>query len=159
MAMSGCEIDAFVGSRIRMRREALQISQRSLGGHLGLTFSQIQKYEKGSNRIGAGRLYQIASYLGVTVSDFFEGLERPAETSNKKIGPPRDEVRHLTEAFVSIPDSEIRASVLALVRSLAPNPESIPLSRIDRPAVQAPRWPRFPPLSRLAGRRRSWHRD
>ncbi|HYN51833.1 MAG TPA: helix-turn-helix transcriptional regulator, partial [Thermoleophilaceae bacterium] len=121
MAVSGCEIDAFVGSRIRMRREALGISQKSLGGHLGLTFSQIQKYEKGSNRIGAGRLYQIASYLGVTVSDFFEGLERPAETSNKEIGPPRDEVRHLTEAFASIPDSEIRASVLALVRSLAPN--------------------------------------
>ena len=58
---------------MRKRREALGISQGRLGRHLGLTFSQIQKYEKGTNRIGAGRLYQIATYLGVTPSHFFEG--------------------------------------------------------------------------------------
>ena len=100
-----------------MRREALGISQVRLGRHLGLTFSQIQKYERGWNRIGAGRLYQIASFLGVTVSHFFEGLERPAETPNGEMGPPRD-IESLTEAFASITDSEIRASVLALMRYL-----------------------------------------
>ena len=56
------------------QREALGISQGRLGRHLGLTFSQIQKYEKGTNRIGAGRLYQIATFLGVPPSHFFEGL-------------------------------------------------------------------------------------
>ena len=59
--MSASEIDVHVGLRMRRRREALGISQGRLGRHLGLTFSQIQKYEKGTNRIGAGRLYQIAS--------------------------------------------------------------------------------------------------
>ena len=73
--MSASEIDAYVGNRMRKRREALGISQGRLGRHLGLTFSQIQKYEKGSNRIGAGRLYQIAAFLGVPPSYFFEGLE------------------------------------------------------------------------------------
>ena len=104
-----------------MRREALGISRGRLGRELGLTFSQIQKYEKGWNRIGSGRLYRIAISLGVPVSHFFEGLEGPTAASIGGMGPPRDEVQSLNEAFVSIPDSEIRASLLALVRSLAPN--------------------------------------
>lgn len=66
---------------MRRRREALGISQGRLGRHLGLTFSQIQKYEKGTNRIGAGRLYQIASFLGVPPSHFFEGLENASGRS------------------------------------------------------------------------------
>ena len=60
---------------MRRRREALGISQGRLGRHLGLTFSQVQKYEKGTNRIGAGRLYQIATFLGVQPSYFFVGLD------------------------------------------------------------------------------------
>ena len=75
MSLSASEIDAYVGQRMRQRREALGISQGRLGRHLGLTFSQIQKYEKGSNRIGAGRLYQIAVFLGVPPGHFFEGIE------------------------------------------------------------------------------------
>ena len=69
-----------VGQRMRRRREALGISQGRLGRHLGLTFSQVQKYEKGANRIGAGRLYQIADFLGVQPAYFFAGLdeEEPA---------------------------------------------------------------------------------
>ena len=68
---------------MRQRREALGISQGRLGRHLGLTFSQIQKYEKGSNRIGAGRLYQIAAFLGVAPGYFFEGIEGgTAETAH-----------------------------------------------------------------------------
>jgi transcriptional regulator with XRE-family HTH domain len=110
-----------VGLRMRKRREELGISQGRLGRHLGLTFSQIQKYEKGTNRIGAGRLYQIASFLGVAPSHFFEGLEGapagPATPLNG--GARRDEVATLNEAFAAIRDAETRASVLALVRSLA----------------------------------------
>ena len=64
VSLSANEIDRIVGQRMRQRRESLGISQGRLGRHLGLTFSQIQKYEKGANRIGAGRLLQITAYLG-----------------------------------------------------------------------------------------------
>jgi len=66
-------IDRHVGSRVRMRRMMLSMSQEKLGDALGLTFQQIQKYEKGTNRIGASRLQQIAHILQVTVSFFFDG--------------------------------------------------------------------------------------
>lgn len=110
-----------VGQRLRDRREALGISQGRLGRHLGLTFSQVQKYEKGSNRIGAGRLYQIAEILGVPASYFFDGItaEAPANGSATPSSAGPDEVRQLTSAFGAIGESSTRASVLALVRSLA----------------------------------------
>ena len=87
-----------------------------------MTFSQIQKYEKGTNRIGCGRLYQIATYLGVAPSHFFEGLageegaREPAATNG---GVRRDLVATLGDAFAAINNDGTRASVLALVRSLA----------------------------------------
>lgn len=120
--MSASEIDAHVGLRMRRRREALGISQSRLGRHLGLTFSQIQKYEKGSNRVGAGRLFQIAAYLQVPPSYFFEGLGEAGLSgplSGRGATDLEEEVGVLTEAFATIPDKETRASVLALVRSLA----------------------------------------
>jgi transcriptional regulator with XRE-family HTH domain len=117
--MSASEIDAYVGNRMRQRREAMGISQGRLGRHLGLTFSQIQKYEKGSNRIGAGRLYHIADFLGVPPSHFFEGLHGAAG-SERGPGPHEEEIKTLMEAFLDIRDAETRASVLALVRSLTP---------------------------------------
>src|SRR5215207_246873 len=66
-------VDKHVGSRVRMRRLMLSLSQEKLGDALGLTFQQVQKYEKGSNRIGASRLQQLALILQVPVSFFFEG--------------------------------------------------------------------------------------
>ena len=122
VSKSASEIDVHVGRRVRRRREALGISQGRLGRYLGLTFSQIQKYEKGANRIGAGRLYQIAAYLGVTPSQFFEGLKGEAGTEEAVAASGsvhRDEVATLNDAFAAIHDDETRASVLALVRSLA----------------------------------------
>ena len=77
---------------MRRRREALGISQGRLGRHLGLTFSQIQKYEKGTNRIGAGRLYQIAAFLGVPPGYFFAGLdevEEPAAAAERRAAQGR----------------------------------------------------------------------
>lgn len=118
--MSASDIDVHVGTQMRKRREALGISQGRLGRHLGLTFSQIQKYEKGTNRIGAGRLYQIAAFLGVTPSHFFIGIDGEDEATSRQREESRaDEVRTLNDAFSSIGDVETRASVLALVRSLA----------------------------------------
>lgn len=118
--MSASDIDVHVGTQMRKRREALGMSQGRLGRHLGLTFSQIQKYEKGTNRIGAGRLYQIATFLGVAPSHFFIGVDGEDEATSRQREQSRaDELRTLNEAFMSIGDVETRASVLALVRSLA----------------------------------------
>ena len=122
VSKSASEIDVHVGMRMRRRREALGISQGRLGRNLGLTFSQIQKYEKGTNRIGAGRLYQIAAFLGVEPGYFFEGLEGPDAAAPAPGGASREELVSLTEAFAAIRDAETRASVLALVRSLAAGP-------------------------------------
>lgn len=108
---------------MRSRREMLKISQGRLGRHLGVTFSQIQKYEKGSNRIGAGRLYQIALFLGVDPDYFYEGISSDgdvtSEPSVQPVSANADEVRVLTDAFSVISDADTRASVLALVRSLS----------------------------------------
>ena len=106
---------------MRMRREYLGVSQGRLGRHLGLTFSQVQKYEKGTNRIGAGRLYQISDFLGVPPAYFFEGIREGGgeATTPSNGGLSRDELRALNEAFAAIGDPETRKSVMALVRSLA----------------------------------------
>jgi len=114
------EIDAHVGQRMRRRREALGISQGRLGRHLGLTFSQVQKYEKGTNRIGAGRLYQISDFLGVQPAYFFVGLGQDADVGAEPSDPiRRGEVTSLNDAFVAIDDPETRASIVALVLSLS----------------------------------------
>ena len=72
-------IDVHVGSRVRLRRMMTGMSQEKLGEHLGITFQQIQKYEKGTNRIGASRLQSISNVLQVPVSFFFEGAPGPGE--------------------------------------------------------------------------------
>lgn len=120
MRMSASEVDEYVGLRIRQRREAIGMSQARLGQHLGLTFSQIQKYEKGTNRIGAGRLYLIAHHLGVSAQYFFEGLDgglthRVPAGGSCAMG----ELTVLDDAFQSITDPVTRQSLIALVRSLA----------------------------------------
>lgn len=68
-------IDVHVGEKLKERRTMLRLSQENLAEHLGITFQQVQKYENGSNRIGASRLYRIAHYLGAEVSLFYEGLK------------------------------------------------------------------------------------
>jgi transcriptional regulator with XRE-family HTH domain len=123
MAMTASEVDAHVGQRVRQRRESLGVSQGRLGRHLGLTFSQVQKYEKASNRIGAGRLYLLAQILGVPVEYFFEGLKgRPAMGSGNGSNVNQSELALLKDAFLRIADDDTRQSVLALVRSLATQP-------------------------------------
>lgn len=119
-AISANEVDVYVGRRMRQRREAIGMSQARLGRSLGLTFSQVQKYEKGSNRIGAGRLYLLAQHLGVPVHYFFEGLvDNAAPRSPNGPGSLNGELAALDNAFQSISDPYTRQSLLALVRSLA----------------------------------------
>ena len=128
MKLTANQIDVQVGQRMRLRREFYRISQGHLGRQLGLTFSQVQKYEKGINRIGAGRLYLIAEFLGVPVQYFYEctGEENVTEATPTRARCNGQEIAALGEAFCSIDDPDIRRSVLALVRSLAA--EALPSS-------------------------------
>ena len=126
-------IDIHVGSRVRMRRMLIGMSQEKLGDELSLTFQQVQKYEKGSNRIGASRLYQIAQTLNVPVDYFYDGLpangqEPPPGSSN---GPAEgldldllstSEGVGLISSFFAIEDADVRKRVLDLLKVLAQNP-------------------------------------
>jgi transcriptional regulator with XRE-family HTH domain len=128
-------IDVHVGGRIRLRRMMNGLSQERLGEQMGLTFQQIQKYEKGANRVGASRLFQLAQVLEVPVSYFFEDLETKndgnltpgfAESSTKDFVLEflnSREGLELNRAFVNITDPEIRRRILDLVRSLSENTE------------------------------------
>lgn len=125
-------IDEHVGARIRLRRMLLGMSQEKLGESLGLTFQQVQKYEKGVNRIGASRLFDLAQVLGVPVQFFYDELSATAAESGYAIGfaekPQESYVvdflgsrdgLELNKAFVRITDPKVRRSVIDLVRSLA----------------------------------------
>jgi transcriptional regulator with XRE-family HTH domain len=113
------KIDAYVGGRLRARRIELGLSQAALGRYLGLTFSQVQKYEKGSNRIGAGRLYHVAALLGVPVQYFFEGLDDPLrEAAGKSETIAPSDAARLHEAFVRISDPHAREALLSLAASM-----------------------------------------
>jgi transcriptional regulator with XRE-family HTH domain len=123
-------IDRHVGSRVRMRRMMLGMSQEKLGNNLGLTFQQVQKYEKGTNRIGASRLQQIAHILQVPVSSFFEGAptvagaraegmsEAPSPAYISDFLATSDGLA-LTKAFMRISDSKLRRRIVDLVEQIA----------------------------------------
>lgn len=123
-------VDQHVGSRVRLRRMLLGMSQERLGESMGLTFQQVQKYEKGVNRIGASRLFQISKILGVPVQFFFE--EAPHSDGRRTPGMTEADSEafileflnsreglELNRAFVKIADPKVRKSVVDLVRALS----------------------------------------
>lgn len=119
-------IDVQVGNRVRIRRMLIGMSQERLGDLLGLTFQQVQKYEKGVNRIGAGRLFEMSRILNVPVDFFYEGVNAaPAHPGEEGQGPPvmefvsSGEGLQLSLAFMKIKDAKVRKRVLDLVKSLA----------------------------------------
>lgn len=126
-------IDVHVGSRVRLRRMLLGISQEKLGERLGLTFQQVQKYEKGVNRIGASRLFDLSTVLGVPIAFFYEDAPaseaRVQPTAGFAEAAPADsnileflstrEGLELNRAFSRIQDPKARRAILELVRSLA----------------------------------------
>ncbi len=123
-------IDVHVGSRIRLRRTMLGMSQEKLGESLGITFQQIQKYEKGTNRVGASRLQNISSILNVPVSFFFEdapgepsmsqtGFSEPSGSSYVVDFLSSSEGLQLNRAFVKISDPKVRKKIVDLVKTLA----------------------------------------
>ena len=121
--------DKHVGSRVRMRRMMLGMSQEKLGDALGLTFQQVQKYEKGTNRIGASRLQQISQILQVPVSFFFEGApsiqvdgagfdDAPSPAYISDFLATSDGLA-LTRSFMKIKDSKLRRRIVDLVEQIA----------------------------------------
>ncbi len=127
-------VDVHVGSRVRLRRMLLGMSQEKLGEHLGLTFQQIQKYEKGINRIGASRLFDLSKVLAVPVQFFYEEL--PVSSGDSATGfaeKPEGyaveflasrEGLELNKAFARITDPRVRRSIVELVRSFAGDPDT-----------------------------------
>jgi transcriptional regulator with XRE-family HTH domain len=116
-------VDKHVGSRVRLRRTVVGMSQEKLADALDLTFQQVQKYEKGTNRIGASRLLSIATILGVGIEFFFEGLpeSRPSATGEPSMSeflciPDSD---RLVRSFVNLKDDEARRKVADLVEWMA----------------------------------------
>ena len=130
MAKAPNPTDKHVGARVRMRRMMLSMSQEKLGDALGLTFQQVQKYEKGANRIGASRLQQIAHILQVPVSFFFDGAPNaPGQTHDGFAEAPSpayvadflstSDGLALTKAFMRIKDAKLRRRIVDLVQQIA----------------------------------------
>ncbi len=132
-------IDIHVGARLRLRRTLLGLSQEKLGEAVGITFQQLQKYERGANRISASRLFNLSRVLGVPVSYFFEDLPEPDPDDGDDllpatpIGPDDDgddpdggpdslarrETLELVRAYYRIPDPSLRRRTFDLIRALA----------------------------------------
>lgn len=122
-------IDTYVGSRVRMRRQLLGLSQERLAEQIGVTFQQVQKYEKGMNRIGASRLQRIAEVLSTPPSFFFQQDESaPLSLAGLEIAGASDPVAEflqskeglaLNRAFMKITDTQLREKIVALVKAMA----------------------------------------
>lgn len=119
-------IDKHVGSRVRMRRLTLGMSQEKLADAIGLTFQQVQKYEKGANRMGSSRLQQIANVLQVPVTFFFEGAPGQPKLDGKAPSPAyvneflsTSGGLALTKAFMQIKDPKLRRSIVNVVEEIA----------------------------------------
>lgn len=126
-------IDRHVGVRLRMRRKELGVSQERLAEAIGLTFQQVQKYERAANRISASKLWEIAQVLNTTVSYFYEGLGEAATEARPHLGPNTEDFLltaegvELASSFPRIRHAGLRRRLLDLVRALgdppAPPPE------------------------------------
>lgn len=125
-------IDRHVGLRIRMRRKELGISQERLAASIGLTFQQVQKYERAANRVSASKLWEMARALSTNISYFYEGLGEVAEAPGSNL--PRESMQNflltpegmeLASAFPKIAKSRVRRKILDLVRAMAGEPDAV----------------------------------
>ena len=111
-------VDIYVGARLRMRRKLLDLSQEDLAKSLGITFQQVQKYERGTNRISASKLYAAAQTLRVPVSFFFDGLHDPETAAHSTTMLAMPEGMELVRLLPAMPDAD-RRRILDLIRALA----------------------------------------
>lgn len=125
------KVDVHVGKQLRMRRVMLGLSQETIGKAIGVTFQQVQKYERGVNRMGASRLYDFAKYLTIPVSYFFEGLEgmpatgvaeEPAPFEHDKMASR--ETLEMMRAYYRISDPNVRKRLFDMIKALA-NDDSV----------------------------------
>jgi transcriptional regulator with XRE-family HTH domain len=119
MSKSPNDTDVWVGMRVRVRRKELGLSQSSLGEKVGITFQQIQKYEKGTNRIGAGRLQAMANALGVSVSYFFPDAAEEACSPDTRGVLNTPGGLDLLKHFTDLSDASVRGALCTLVKALA----------------------------------------
>jgi transcriptional regulator with XRE-family HTH domain len=124
-------VDRHVGLRIRLRRRELGLSQERLADAIGLTFQQVQKYERAANRVSASKLWEMSRALSTSISYFYGGLEDAAEPL---AGGVRDEVQEflmtpegieLASSFMRIPRGQVRRKILELVRAMAVEPDAV----------------------------------
>lgn len=137
METSPKPVDVHVGARIRLRRTLLGLSQENLADAVGLTFQQIQKYERGINRVGASRLYEFAKILNVPIGFFFDdmsdevsnspvhGVARATAQDNDLLG--KSEVREFVRLYYLISDRAMRRRIFDLVKSMAARSEKPPI--------------------------------
>ncbi|GGX66918.1 putative HTH-type transcriptional regulator [Litorimonas cladophorae] len=131
-------VDVHVGARVRLRRKILRMSQEKLGEQLGVTFQQVQKYERGANRIGASRLWKLSEVLDVPVGFFYDGLstEYGGQSDNPALlseGPDQSPIVYdfinstdgvsLAKAVLKIKNKAVRRQILELARSLGGSEE------------------------------------
>jgi transcriptional regulator with XRE-family HTH domain len=122
-------VDRHVGLRIRLRRRELGLSQERLASAIGLTFQQVQKYERAANRVSASKLWEMSRVLSAPISYFYGGLD-DTETA----GVARDEVQEflltpegveLASSYLRIPRGQVRRKILELVRAVAVEPDAV----------------------------------
>jgi len=128
-------VDIHVGRRLRSRRTILGMSQEELGESVGITFQQVQKYERGLNRIGASRLHEFSCLLGVNVSYFYEDLGNQGGGLLSGLAEGGDSFEHdnlnnkevlaLVRAYYAIEDIQVRKKIMSLMKSLSGNKQSI----------------------------------
>ena len=127
-AKASTPVDKFIGARLRARRLLVRMSQEKLGEALGITFQQIQKYEKGTNRISVSRLHQIAHVLGVQVGYFYDGApgtQQPSGLGEAPAAPYEADFLsnadglQLMQAFMRISDARVRRRLLDLAAAIA----------------------------------------
>jgi transcriptional regulator with XRE-family HTH domain len=130
--MSTHEVDIHVGRKIRQRRTALGMDQETLARGVGVSFQQIQKYERGTNRVSASRLFDISGALGVPIDFFFHEMEKRDPDKDRDLAKAREtgiddpmtraQSIELAKAFWALPDDAMRAAVIALFNAMYPNP-------------------------------------
>lgn len=133
--MTKHDIDGYVGKRLKQRRTIMGLSQEAVAKAVGITFQQVQKYEKGSNAMNANRLFEFSSFMGVPVAYFFEGIEAKAPTHNMSVGfaetPALEfdndntasdrESLEMMKSFKRIKEPVIRKRLADLLRAIAEN--------------------------------------
>ena len=123
-------VDEYVGAKLKLKRSSIGITQNELGDMVGVTFQQIQKYEKGANRIGAGKLYEFSKILNVPINYFFDGFDdskldkavlepKQQQTIFESFNLPDKEINLLLKFYSRINDKKIRNSVINLAKSLS----------------------------------------